>query len=207
MERMSKEELANVVTHGVGMMAALAAATTLVVLASMHGDAWEIVGVSVFATTLVALYTASTLYHAARDPLVKARFKVLDHSAIYLLIAGTYTPFMIGELRGGWGWSLFGIIWGLAVAGVGLKLVYIGRFKVLSTVVYVAMGWLVLVAGVPLVRTLDPATLLWLLAGGVAYTAGTAFYHNRRIRYAHAIWHLFVIAGSACHAIAVATIV
>lgn len=207
MEPRSKEELANVITHGVGMMAALAAAAALVVFASLRGDVWEIVGVSVFATTLVALYTASTLYHAARDPIVKSRLKVLDHSAIYLLIAGTYTPFMIDELRGGWGWSLLGVIWGLAVAGVGLKLVFIGRFKVLSTVVYVAMGWLVLVAGVPLVRTLDPATLAWLLAGGVAYTAGTAFYHNRRIRYAHAIWHVFVIAGSACHAIAVATIV
>lgn len=207
METRSREELANVVTHGVGILAALAAAAALVVFASIHGDVWEIVGVSVFATTLVALYTASTLYHGARDPVIKARLKVLDHSAIYLLIAGTYTPFMIDELRGGWGWSLFGVIWGLAVVGVGLKLVFIGRFKVLSTVVYVAMGWLVLVAGVPLVRTLDPATLLWLLAGGVAYTAGTAFYHSRRIRYAHAIWHLFVIAGSACHAIAVATIV
>jgi hemolysin III len=207
MDKRSREELANVVTHGVGTMAALAAAAALVVSASIRGDVWEIVGVSVFATTLVALYTASTLYHAARDPLVKARLKVLDHSAIYLLIAGTYTPFMIDELRGGWGWSLFGVIWGLAVAGVGLKLIFIGRFRVLSTVVYVAMGWLVLIAGVPLVRALDPATLLWLLAGGVAYTAGTVFYHSRRIRYAHAIWHLFVIAGSACHAIAVATIV
>jgi hemolysin III len=163
--------------------------------------------VSVFATSLVALYTASTLYHAARDTAVKARLKVLDHAAIYLLIAGTYTPFMIDELRGGWGWSLFGVIWGLAVAGIALKLVFIGRFKVMSTAVYVAMGWLVLVAVVPLVRSLDPVTLVWLVAGGVAYTAGTPFYHNRRLRYSHAIWHVFVIAGSVCHAIAVATIV
>lgn len=207
MERRSREELANVVTHGVGLMAAIAAAAALIVYASITGDVWEIVGVSVFATTLVTLYTASTLYHAARDPVVKARLKVFDHSAIYLLIAGSYTPFMIGELRGGWGWSLFGVIWGLAVIGVGLKLVFIGRFRLISTLVYVAMGWLVLVAAVPLVRTLDPATLAWLLAGGVAYTVGTPFYHNRRIRYAHAIWHLFVIAGSACHAVAVATIV
>ena len=207
MERRSREELANVVTHGVGMVAALVAAAVLVVFASLHGDVWEIVGVSVFATTLVALYTASTLYHAARDPVVKARLKVLDHAAIYLLIAGTYTPFMIDELRGGWGWSLFGVIWGLAVIGIALKLIFIGRFKLLSTAVYVAMGWLVLVAVVPLVRSLDPVTLVWMVAGGVAYTAGTPFYHNRRIRYAHAIWHLFVIAGSACHAVAVATIV
>ncbi len=203
----SREELANVVTHGVGMIAAVAGAALLIVFAALNGDAWEIVGVSVFATSLVALYTASTLYHAARDPVVKARLKVLDHAAIYLLIAGTYTPFMIDELRGGWGWSLFGVIWGLAIVGIALKLVFIGRFKMISTAVYVAMGWLVLVAVVPLVRNLDPITLVWLVAGGVAYTVGTPFYHNRRLRYSHAIWHLFVIAGSACHAIAVATIV
>lgn len=207
MERRSREELANVVTHGIGMMAAIAAAAMLIVWASIKGDVREIVGVSVFATTLVALYTASTLYHAARDPVVKARLKILDHSAIYLLIAGSYTPFMIGELRGGWGWSLFGVIWGLAVIGIGLKLIFIGRFKVISTLVYVGMGWLVLVAAVPLVQNLDPVTLAWLVAGGIAYTAGTPFYHNRRVRYSHAIWHLFVIAGSTCHAIAVATIV
>lgn len=207
MERWTREELANVVTHGVAMVAALVAATLLIVFAALHGDVWEIVGVSVFATTLVALYTASTLYHAARDPVVKARLKVLDHAAIYLLIAGTYTPFMIGELRGGWGWSLFGVIWGLAVAGIGLKLIFINRFKLLSTGVYVAMGWLVLVAVVPLVQNLAPVTLAWMVAGGIAYTAGTPFYHNQRIRYSHAIWHLFVIAGSACHAVAVATIV
>ena len=207
MEPRSREELANVLTHGVGMVAALVAAAALIVFASIRGDVWEIVGVSTFATTLVALYTASTLYHAARDPVVKARLKVLDHAAIYLLIAGTYTPFMIGELRGGWGWSLFGVIWGLAVVGIALKLIFIGRFRLLSTAVYVAMGWLVLVAVVPLVRALDPVTLAWMVAGGIAYTAGTPFYHNRRIRYAHAIWHVFVIAGSACHAVAVATIV
>lgn len=207
MEPRSREELANVLTHGMGMMAAIVGSAVLIVLASVKGDVREIVGVSVFATTLVTLYTASTLYHAARDPALKARLKVLDHSAIYLLIAGSYTPFMIDELRGGWGWSLFGVIWGLAVIGVGLKLVFIGRFRLISTLVYVGMGWLVLVAAVPLVRTLDPATLAWLVAGGVAYTAGTPFYHNRRVRYAHAIWHLFVIVGSACHAIAVATIV
>jgi hemolysin III len=207
MERRPREELANVVTHGVGLAAAVAGAALLIVFAALKGDVWEIVGVSVFATSMVALYTASTLYHAARDPIVKARLKVLDHAAIYLLIAGTYTPFMIDELRGGWGWSLFGVIWGLAVVGIALKLVFIGRFKVISTAVYVAMGWLVLIAVVPLVQALDPITLVWMVAGGVAYTAGTPFYHNRRIRYSHAIWHLFVIAGSACHAIAVATIV
>jgi hemolysin III len=202
-----REELANVVTHGVGAVASVAAAAGLIVYASIRGDAWQIVGVSVFATTLFALYTASTLYHAARDPVRKRRLEVVDHSAIFLLIAGTYTPFMIDALRGGWGWSLFGVIWGLAVVGIGLKVVFAGRFRLVSTLVYIGMGWLVLVAVVPLLRQLEPLTLAWLLAGGVAYTAGTPFYHNSRLAYSHAVWHLFVIAGSVCHGVAVATLV
>lgn len=203
----SREELANTVTHGIGTLAAVIGGVVLVVMAAVRGDAWEIVGVSVFATTLIALYSASTLYHAVREPPLKRRLKVLDHSAIYLLIAGTYTPFTIGELRGGWGWSLFGVVWGLAVAGIGVKLVFAGRFRLLSTAVYVGMGWIVLIAAGPMLRTLDPATLGWLLAGGVAYTAGTPFYHSRRIRYAHAIWHVFVLMGSVCHAVAIGTII
>lgn len=200
------EEVANAVTHGIGLIASVAAAALLIVLASLRGDAWVIVSVSVFATTLIALYTASTLYHAARTPVWKARLKLLDHAAIYLLIAGTYTPFMIGELRGGWGWSLFGVIWGLAVLGIALKLVFIGRFRILSTLVYVGMGWLILVAAVPVARALEPTTLGWLAAGGLAYTGGTVFYLNRRLRYAHAVWHGFVLAGSVCHGVAVATL-
>jgi hemolysin III len=200
-------EMANVVTHGFGVAASVVAGALLIVLASLRGDAWQIVGVSVFATTLIALYSASTAYHAARGPRLKSRLKVVDHAAIYLLIAGTYTPFMIGGLRGPWGWSLFGVIWGLAVAGIALKLVFIGRFKLLSTAVYVAMGWLVLVAAVPIARAFDPATLAWLVAGGIAYTAGTPFYHSTRLRHAHAVWHVFVLAGSVCHGVAVATIV
>lgn len=202
----SREELANVLTHGAGVIASVAAGTVLIVLAALGGDALILVGVSVFVTSLIGLYTASTLYHAARSPVLKARLKVFDHAAIYLLIAGTYTPFMIGALRGGWGWSLFGVVWGLAVAGIGLKLVFTGRFRVLSTSMYVAMGWLVLVGIAPLARALEPATLAWLVAGGIAYTAGTPFYHSR-IPYAHAVWHLFVVTGSVCHAIAVGTIV
>lgn len=204
--RRQREELANVVTHGIGAAAALAGAAVLIVLASLRGDAWKIVGISIFASSLVALYTASTLYHAARGPRIKARLKLIDHAAIYLLIAGTYTPFLITALRGGWGWSIFGVIWGLAVVGIAMKLLFIGRFRLLSTLTYVAMGWLVLIAVGPLVRALDGVTLAWLVAGGLAYTAGTPFYHGRRLPYAHAIWHVFVLAGSVCHAIAVGTI-
>jgi hemolysin III len=202
----SREELANAVTHGVAVVASVAGGVVLIVLAALAGRPRLVVGVSIFVTTLIALYTASTLYHSARSPAVKARLKVLDHSAIYLLIAGTYTPFMIDGVRGAWGWSLFGVIWGMAVIGIGLKLVFTGRFRLVSTLVYVGMGWLVLVGVVPIVRALPPATLAWLLAGGIAYTAGTPFYHSRRIPYAHAIWHLFVVAGSVCHAVAIATI-
>jgi hemolysin III len=197
------EEVASAVSHGVGLVGSLIAGTILIVLAALGGDAWRVVSVSVFATSLVTLYAASTLYHAAWRPRVRARLKVLDHAAIYLLIAGTYTPFMIGELRGGWGWSLFGVIWGLAVVGIGLKLVFTGRFRLISTAVYVAMGWLVLVGIVPVARSLDPVALAWLAAGGVAYTAGTPFYHSKRLPFAHAVWHLFVLAGSVCHIVAV----
>lgn len=198
-------EWPNVLTHGVGLVAAVVGSVALLVLAATRGGVREVVGVSVFATTLVTLYAASTLYHAARRPRLKRRLKVLDHAAIYLLIAGTYTPFTLSGLGGGWGWSLFGVTWGLAVAGVGFKLVAAGRFRVLSTALYVAMGWMVLIAVVPLVRALSPATLAWLVAGGVAYTAGTLFYHAR-FRHGHAVWHLFVLAGSACHGVAVATL-
>lgn len=200
-----KTELANTVTHGLGVVASIAALTLLVITAARGGDPWEVVGVSIFGTTLILLYLSSTLYHAVEQPVVKNRLKVLDHSAIYLLIAGTYTPFMIGVLRGGWGWSMFGVIWGLAVAGVIFKLFLTGRYPRLSTFIYVLMGWLVLIAAVPMFTLMTGETLAWLVAGGVAYTAGTVFYHNQRIPQAHAIWHLFVLGGSACHAVAVAS--
>ncbi len=201
--RIDNHELANVVTHGVGVLASLVGGSVLIVLASLRGSPSMIVGVSVFAASLLLLYSASTLYHAARSQVARLRLKVLDHCAIYVLIAGTYTPFMIGTLRGRWGWSLFGVIWGLTVAGVIFKLFFTGKFPRVSTAIYVGMGWLVLLAAGPLVRTLDATTLAWLVAGGVCYTAGTAFYHSRRIPFAHAVWHVFVLTGSVCHVIAV----
>jgi hemolysin III len=202
---LEREELANVLTHGAGAVASLVGAAVLVSVAALWGDAWTVVGSAVFGATLVLLYTASTLYHAAHSPAVKARLKVLDHCAIYLLIAGSYTPFTLNGLRGGWGWSLFGVVWTLAVAGTVFKLFFTGRFPRLSTATYIAMGWLAVIAIVPMVQRLPAETLGWMVAGGVIYTAGTVFYHNRRIRYAHAIWHLFVIGGSACHFAAVLT--
>lgn len=188
-----------------GVFAALVGGAALVVYASLGGDPWRIAGVSVFAFALVALYAASTAYHAARSERIKRRLKVLDHCAIYLLIAGSYTPFLLNDLRGPWGWSLFGVIWSLALAGMVFKLFFTGRFRLVSTLVYVMMGWLALVAIVPMLRNMHMVTLGWMLAGGIAYTAGTPFYHAVRMRYSHAVWHLFVLAGSVCHAIAVAT--
>lgn len=205
LSRELREEMASALTHGAGALASAAGGAVLIVLSALAGDPWRIVGSSVFAATLVLLYTASTLYHAARSPVARARLQVFDHCAIYLLIAGSYTPFLLIGLRGGWGWTLFGVVWGLAVAGVIFKLFFTGRFPRLSTGIYLGMGWMALVAIVPMMQRLPGTTLAWLVAGGIAYTAGTAFYHSRRIPYAHAIWHLFVLAGSTCHYAAVAT--
>ena len=204
MTRMHQEELANATTHAVGVLASIAGGVFLIVLAALRGNAWSVVGVSVFAAALVLLYLASTLYHAARSPVMKRRLKTLDHCAIHILIAGTYTPFVIGALRGGWGWSLFGVIWGLAIGGVVFKLFFAGRFPYLSTALYVAMGWLVLIAARPLAAAVDPVVLYWLVAGGIVYTGGTIFYHAERIPFSHAIWHVFVLGGSVCHGVAVA---
>ena len=198
------EELANGLTHGVGAVLAGAAATVLIVLAALGGDAARVVGVSVFGATLVLLYLASTVYHLTRNVRHKAWLRKVDHAAIYLLIAGTYTPFVLGPLRGGWGWTLFGLTWGLALAGVVFKVFWTGRFPRLSTAVYVAMGWVALVAIVPITQRLSPATVAWLVAGGLAYTGGVAFYASRRLPFSHAVWHLFVLLGSACHIVAVA---
>jgi hemolysin III len=199
------EEVANALTHGLGVVASIAACAILVTLGALRGSAWHVVSSAIFGATLILLYTASTLYHCVRAERAKARLRVFDHCAIYLLIAGSYTPFTLVALRGGWGWSLFGVVWGLALAGVVFKLFFTGRFVRLSTAIYLGMGWLVLVAVVPMVQRLSAPTLAWLVAGGVAYTVGTVFYLSRRLPFAHAVWHVFVLGGSVCHAIAVAT--
>lgn len=198
-----QEERASALTHAIGALAALSGGVVLVVIAAGQGDGWRLTAAIVFSVSLLLLYTASSFYHAATSAAAKTRFKVLDHCAIYLLIAGTYTPFTLIGLRGPLGWWMFAIVWTLALAGVVFKLFFTGRFKLLSTGIYIAMGWLGLLAIKPIMAALDTWTLGWLLAGGVAYTLGTAFYHRDSLRYSHAVWHLFCIVGSACHYVAV----
>lgn len=199
-----KEELANALTHGAGIVAGLAGGAVLITLAALYGDIWQLISTIVFVIALVLLYTASTLYHAIQHKVVKARLKIFDHCAIFVLIAGTYTPFTLVSLKGAWGWTLFGLVWGLAALGIVFKLFFTGRYPKLSTAIYIAMGWLVLIAMKPLMEALSLQAFLWLLAGGVCYTAGTYFYHREEMRFAHAVWHLFVLGGSICHFIAVA---
>lgn len=196
------EEFANIVTHGLGLVASVAAGAVLITLASLTRDPWQIAGASVYVASLVLLYAASTLFHAARSPRLKGRLRVFDHCAIFGLIAGTYTPFTLGPMRGGWGWTLFGLAWGMALAGIVMKLFWTGRFPLLSTLFYLSMGWMVVLAARPLYLTLPGTVIVWIVAGGLLYSIGTIFYLGRR-RYSHAVWHLFVLAGSACHYVAV----
>jgi hemolysin III len=197
------EEFASTVTHGVGLLLSLGGLTVLVVLAALRGTAWHIVSCAVYGATLVLLYTASTLYHAVRTPRAKRILRILDHGAIYLLIAGTYTPFTLVTLRGGLGWTLFGLVWGLAIVGIVFKVFHVTRFPILSTLVYLSMGWLVVIAWRPVMRMIPGGGLALLLAGGIAYTAGVLFYASHKLPFNHAIWHLFVLAGSICHYAAV----
>ena len=197
------EEIANSVSHGLGLLAALAAFPVLVIGAHQRGDITGTVGASVFATTMVLLYLTSTLFHALPVCGAKRVFQILDHSAIYLLIAGTYTPFTLGVLRGAWGWTLFGLVWGLAVVGTVLKALGGVRYTTVSTWVYLTMGWLILIAADKAWTLVPKWGLFWLLAGGLAYTAGAVFFMAERIRYFHFVWHMFVIAGPTCHVVAV----
>ncbi len=198
-----RAELSNVLTHGVGFLASIAALVLLVTYAGIYGGAREITASAVYGATLVALYFASTLYHSTRTVAARRITRILDHIAIYLLIAGTYTPFTLIALRGPWGWTLFGVVWGLALVGVVYEIFFCGRFKLISILVYLAMGWLVIVAIKPLVSHLPAAGVVWLAAGGVAYSLGTIFYAWKTLPHHHAIWHLFVLGGSICHFVAV----
>ena len=197
------EEIANSVSHGVGLVAGALAAPVLIVAAVRRGDPAFIVGASIFAATIVLMYLSSTLYHALPESRAKRIFRVLDHGSIYLLIAGTYSPFTLGMLRGPWGWSLFGIVWGLAIVGVVMKSTGRAWHPIFSTGLYLLMGWLAVIAVRPLWTHLPPASIAWLGAGGLAYTGGVGFYAARRLRYGHFVWHLCVVAGTACHIMAV----
>jgi hemolysin III len=197
------EEIANSVSHGAGLLASVAAAPFLVCSAALRGSASAVAGAAVFSASMILLYLFSTLYHALPCPRAKAVFRVLDHAAIFLLIAGTYTPFTLGVLRGAWGWTLLGLVWGLAAAGIALTAAGGIRFPKLSMALYLAMGWLVVAAVKPLWLRMPTGGLALLAAGGIAYTAGTAFYAAKRVRYCHFVWHLFVIAGTSFHCAAV----
>lgn len=197
------EEIANGVTHGVGWMASVCGLAVLVTSAAITGGALRVASCTVFGATLVLLYAASTLYHALPFERAKHVFRILDHSAIFLLIAGTYTPLSLVAIGGAWGWSLFGTVWLLAAIGVLLNTIAHGRWRWLSIVLYVTMGWLVVIAIRPLLEAVSTGELILVICGGVAYTVGLAFYGWRRLPYGHAVWHLFVVAGSVLHYLAV----
>ncbi len=198
-----KEEIANSITHGVGLVLAIAGLGVLIAFASRLGNAWHVVSCAIFATTLILQYTFSTLYHSIQLPRAKSVMRVLDHSAIFLLIAGTYTPFMLVNLRGTWGWTLFGIVWTLALLGVLFQGSLLRRWQGFSLALYIGMGWVVVVAIKPMLDAVAPGGLILLLLGGLAYTSGVGFYLWKSLRYHHAIWHGFVLAGSILHFFAV----
>lgn len=203
MEKSFAEEVANSISHGLGLLLALVALPILVLAAIKAGSAHFIVGVSVFGGTMVLLYLASTLYHSITHHAAKQLFRLFDHAAIFLLIAGSYTPFALGVLRGPWGWSLLAIVWSLAIIGIILKIRKRTRHSRISIVLYVIMGWLAIVAVKPMFLLIPVPGIVLIFAGGLAYTGGLAFFAAHRIRYNHFIWHLFVIAGTTCHFFAV----
>lgn len=198
-EQTFNEEIANTVTHGLGVILSIAALVILVSLASLKGNAWKVVSFSIYGSSLLALYLSSSLYHVLLTPRVKQIFQLADHSAIFLLIAGTYTPFTLVSLNGPWGWTLFGLIWGFAVTGIGLTIFFLGRFRLLFTLLYLGMGWLVVIAFKPLLNAIGLEGMLWIISGGAFYSLGVIFYIRDNHRYSHAVWHLFVLAGSVCH--------
>jgi len=193
------DEIANSITHGVGVGLSITALSVLVTFAGLFGDAWRVVSFSIYGATLVLLYLASTFYHSFQNPSVKRFFRVFDHAAIFLLIAGTYTPFTLVSLRGPWGWTLFGLIWGFAIFGIILTVFFINRLKILFLLIYVGMGWLVILAVKPLFAVVPTGGIILLAIGGAVYTIGVVFYVLDKIPFNHAIWHLFVLGGSICH--------
>jgi hemolysin III len=201
--RDSKEEIANAVTHAIGIVLSVVGLAALMVTSWMAHDPWKIVSFAVYGVCMIALYLASTCYHSIRSPRVKRVFRILDHCAIYLMIAGTYTPFALLNMRGPFGWTMLGIIWGLAIVGIITKAFHIDRWPALAPAIYIAMGWLGAGAVRPTLALIPTGGLILLLIGGVTYTVGVTFYALEKVPYNHAIWHVFVIAGSACHFFAI----
>jgi len=193
------EEKTNIISHAIGLVLSIVALLLMLVRAAGDGNAFKVVGAGIFGISLIALYAASTFYHSATDPKMRARLRINDHATIYILIAGTYTPFVLVTLNGWIGWTIFGVSWGMALTGVTLKLFFTGKYNVLSTIMYVFMGWIVIFAIKPLVAALPPGGLYWLFAGGIAYTVGAVLYSIKTIKFNHAIFHLFVLLGSFCH--------
>ena len=193
------EEKINIVSHAAGFILSIVALVLLIVHAILHGDVWHIVSFSIFGASLMILYAASTYYHSAKKPELRNRLKIIDHASIYVLIAGSYTPFTLVTLRGTVGWVIFGISWGLALTGIILKLFFTGRYNLISTLMYVFMGWVIIFAIKPLINDLPFGGLLWLVAGGLSYTIGAVIYSIKQIKFNHAIFHMFVLVGSFCH--------
>jgi hemolysin III len=197
------EEILNVITHGLGFLLSIAALVLLVVFAALKGDVWHIVSFSIYGASLVVLYLASTLYHMSRKQSLRNKLNIFDHASIYVLIAGTYTPFLLVTLHGPWGWSLLGVIWGLAIGGILFKVFFIGKYDLVSALLYVLMGWLIIIAIQPLNENLSSGGLWWLLGGGISYSIGAVFYMINKMPYNHAIFHIWVLLGSLAHFFAV----
>lgn len=197
------EERVNISSHAIGLLLSVVALALLVMHASSNGDVWHIVSFSIFGASLIILFAASTIYHSSRDPALRARLRVVDHASIYILIAGTYTPFTLVTLNGPIGWTIFAITWGMALSGIVLKLFFTGRYELVSTLMYVFMGWIIVFAIGPLIDNLSPDGLSWLVAGGIAYTVGAILYGIKQIKFNHAIFHVFVLIGAFCHFVAV----
>ncbi|MFH1093874.1 MAG: hemolysin III family protein [Candidatus Omnitrophota bacterium] len=193
------EAIANSITHGIGAALSIAALVILVIFAAKYGDVWRVVSFSIYGSTLFILYLTSTLYHSFTNKRVKSFFEILDHSSIFLLIAGTYTPVILVSMRGPWGWTIFGLIWTMAIGGIIAKIFLIGKYKIVSLLVYLSMGWLIIIAFKPMLQMVPKGLIIWLFIGGLCYTLGIIFYACKKVPYFHFIWHLFVLGGSISH--------
>jgi len=198
-----REEIANSITHGIGLLLSISGLVLLVVFACLRGDVWHIVSFSIFGVGMIMVYTSSTLFHSFRNVKIKSILNIIDHSAVYLLIAATYTPFTLVTIRGPWGWSIFGVVWAAAIAGIILKIFFIGKYRTLSTLLYVAIGWVLLIAIKPLYASLPTPGFWLLMAGCFTYSIGVIFFLWRKLPFGHSIWHLFVLGGTICHYFAI----